>query len=645
MMGATELLMILLMSGGGDVLGLPPGPRDAALVQCAPENVVFYREWSPRGPGKEGAPGIDGFAADPEIQLFVKQVENAILTSIADETNGRGEQEVVGKAMPRIIKALLNSGGCMYGRVDVERVMKLLEDPPELPRFTPSFFGYLPAVEMTLVVNVGEDADDFAKQINSLLEFLPGGLRDEDLQMQKLPIPLEETSLILHREGSHFVLGWGEKTVEAAIAGLKGESQGLSMNERFTAAMTQIAHERTVGVVWVDVQGTLKEVEDKAGPYGGIAKQGAQLLGLAGVESFASSTGVIDGQVVQRQVLKTDGKTEGLLSLAGGRALTAKDFAHIPADADLAFALSMDWAKVLTAARTIVTTADPQSGEVFEATLKQLEEELELSIEDDILQAFGHAWTVYDSPGAGGMVITAPVLALEVKDRDKAVKVYKRLIKVLELALPGTTQEGRFGRGVYLTTGQFMGKVISFINTVGDDVPFAPSVCLTKTHLLVALHPQPIKAHIRYTAANGANFSETVGKYLDAQQATAGEKAIEPLCISYYDSQFVARAFMAASPYISQVMMSEIQREGVAINTLAWPSARAVLPYVTNSFSSCYRSPVGIEWDNKYGIPIPAFSRSVALVPVFGWLTFARAVEIEAHEKFDAVEDAIEIDP
>ena len=109
--GPMELLILMMMSGGlfssGGMLGMPPGERDAALVKCPPADSVIYVEWSSRSFGKPGAPGIDGLAADPEIQLFIKNLDQSIRTLVEQETaNGQPEEQILGKVLPPLISEL-----------------------------------------------------------------------------------------------------------------------------------------------------------------------------------------------------------------------------------------------------------------------------------------------------------------------------------------------------------------------------------------------------------------------------------------------------------------------------------------------------------------------------------------------------------
>jgi hypothetical protein len=608
------LPMLTGLFGGSDLLGMPPGERDGRLVHTAPEDAFLYHEWVPRGEGKPGAPGVDGFVADPEVKLFAKSVEDAIFTAI--QRAGAGPERVFTDNVPHLFRLMLDTGGCLSVQFDVEKAKKLLAEPPELPPGSEPWMALLPAVKVTLVVNAGENADKFAGHVLALLETLPDSVRTGELDRQPLPIPLPGVSLTLHRQKECFILALGEGSLDAALEGLDGKADGLAGSERFTKAMERVAIERTASLTWLDLGGLMKQAGEGLGPQGAVPTAMAQILGLGELDYLATCTGVIDGRITQRGVLKTGGKTEALLAVAAGRPLTVEDFAHVPGDADLAVGFSLDVPKVVEAARQIIALADPPSADVFDATKKQLEKELELSFEDDIFAAFGQVWTVYDSTAAGGILLTSPVATLEIKDAAKAKQVFERLMEVLKLALPGNDQGNTFGtRGVFLTKHEFLGRPVHFINTVGDDdMPFAPAFCLTETHLAVGLHPQALKGHLRAEQDGKGAFAGKAKMMLQAGGA-------ETISASYVNPEPAVRALLAIAPIVSQIFFSEIQREGAPIDTFAWPSARAFLPYLQDARSYLARTEDGLKWETQSVLPLPGSSGMMsvpaAMVPVF----------------------------
>ena len=633
--GIWEMMFTMLMFGGflgGGVMGLPPGQRDAAFVQCPPKEVILYTEWAVRGTGQPGAAGIDGFAADPEVLAFIAAIDKAIHDTI--EINAtQPNEKVLGENIPPLVKRLLNRPGCVYVDLDAKSAKKLMAEPPELPPAMPPMFGMLPAVQATMIVNGGEDADAIAKHLEAICGLLPESQQAEKLQHQKLPIPLEGATLELHRYKNYFILGWGQDTVESAVKGLSDESQGLKDNPRFQTAMEKVTLERAASVSWIDLKSLTQKAVEGLGPQGLVVPAVLGQLGADSIESLAFCRGVVDGQIHSRGFLHTAGKTEGVLALAAGRPLKASDFAQVPEDADLVVGFSLDAAKVLATAQKIVGQADPQSKQVFDQIIAELEKELGLSFQEDIFKAFGHAWVLYDSPSGGGVLLTAPVLGWEVTDHAKAQVAFEKFMEVLKRALPPMTG-GTFRRGVMLTKKSFLDHDIYFINPLGRaDTPFALAFTLTKHQLLMAPHPQQLKSHLRFLESKQGRFE---AKFDEKIKHGGGE--LFALC--YSRPELFSRYMVSVLPMMGTAMFANIQQGMPGLDVFALPSARAILPYVGEGLITKERTEEGILVNFHQGIPIPGVSALVLTMPLMAWTSYLR---IQRIRNFPAAVPAIQI--
>ncbi len=616
--GVAKSLLLLLTSVGG-LFGMPPGERDAAFLQCAPADTAVYIEWAERSAGKPGAPGIDGLAADPEIKEFFEQVERAILDAVETKTaEGGPKKQILGKALPPLVERLLNRSGCLYVNYDKQAAKKALEQGKT--------FGAVLGLRATLIINGGDEADAIAKDIKQLLELLPAETRTDDIQRQPLPLPLPlpGLTLTLHRHEKYFIVGFGPNTIDVAVSGLSGKSKGLTANKRFQQAIEHVAIERTAGITWIDVKDIVDKIAGAGlGKQADAVKAMVKMVGADVIDSIVSATGVVNGQVRTKMFMTTGGRTDGVLSLAAGRAIKPADLEHVPADADFVTALSLSAPKILAAVRDIIGKADPNSKKAFEQLLDQFEREFGSSIEEDIFQAFGDVWVFHDSPAAGGLFVTSLIGSLEVRDSGKAKAVFAQAMKVLEQVLPGETRAGFRRRGVFLVEGKFLNRTIYFVNIVGDDVPFAPAFCLTEKHLLVAPHPQALKAHLRFLHSREANFASRL-------KMLAPSSGDDLLSVTYFDTKSLVRYLYAFAPYLGQILFSEMQREGVPLNIFSLPSARAILPYVGDSVSTVVRTKVGILSERQTALPIPGGAGALINLPIM--LFGAKVVRIRAME-------------
>ncbi len=592
--GIIELMMLL---SGGTLMGLPPGDRDELLAHVALSDSVLYMEWSARSQGMAGAPGIDGFAADPEIRAMIADIRRAIQTTVDRETaEGNPEEQILGRALPPLIEAMLVHPGCISVTLDEEAAAEALQGPAAAQLGTAAA---MLGLRGRIVINAGDQADDFAEHLTGLLELLPPENRGENLQNVTLPAPVPGFKLTLHRHEKYFLFLIGEESTDKAVEAIKGASGGLAESERFTAAFGKVKSDRPASVTWLDTAGLVNKIAAAMGLQGQMVKAMALMTGLNNIEYVVACTGVTDGQIHGRTFVHTGGKTNGVLSLTQGRAITAKDFERIPADADMVTAFSLNLPAVYTGLRGIVAAADPNSAVAFDQFVEKLEEELGIQLEEEVFAAFGDVWTLHDSPGAGGLWATSAVASLEVKDAEKAYRVFSELMKIVKGNMPGEFGGGFRRRGVYLAEKKFLDRTIYYINTVGDDVPFAPAFCVTNHELLAALHPQALKAHLRFLESEQPRFAsrmEEVGPL-----SAAGEQ----FSYNYYDARSFYQKIYAFTPYLAQLMFSEIQREGVEIDIFSLPSARAILPYIGDSGSSVVRTEDGILCESRTGLPLP----------------------------------------
>lgn len=623
MLGFMELL-ILLGGGASPGFGLPPGERDTMLVKVAPADAVAYIEWVARAEGKPGAPGVDGIVADPEIVEFVTKLKTEILAMTKRESSGNREAEIAGENIPALLVGLWDKPGCAVVTFDQELAARAMEELGGQMGPQSAALG----LQVTLIFNAGEDADALEKNIIALMQLMPAAQNSKERHLIPLPIQMANgPELEFARHKDYLLLCFGKDGVKNAIAALDGDGEGIAANERFQAQYKQVAFERNGTVTWLDLKAVTANVAKMLGPQGEqMVPAMLKMVGADGLESVISVTGVTpEGQIANRTLIHTGGKTEGILSLAAGRALTVKDFEQIPGDADLVQTFSINLPKVLEAARAIINAADPNAGQVFEEDLEQIEDELGITT-DDLFAAIGDVWTIYDSPSAGGLFVTSVVGAIEVKDKAAAEKLLKKALEILSGQLPGELPpDYRQRRGVFLESREFMDHTIHFINTIGDEMPFAPAICLTDRHLLIAPHPQAIKAHLRMMSNTKGSLAAKLEKQLSGKQ--------ESIMLGYMESTALVRYFYAIVPYFGQVGLSQAQANGLKLDVFSIPSAQAILPYMSNGWSSVSRTKEGILLEGQQAIPLPGGSSVMTSFPgmIFGFaMTTMRAVEMPA---------------
>jgi hypothetical protein len=614
----VPLQLILLLSGGG-LMGTPPGERDAAYLNCAPQKSLVYYEWSPSVPGKPGAPGVDGFIADPEIQEFKAKI-NTLMTQLTEKVIARSPESTKStlKDLPDLSKLLLGKSGCFY----LHYVFPDNFDENSNP------LAAMVGVNGTIILNAERDANRVEEILCKLLGLIPD-VETAPTKLDHFRIPIKEAPvhITVHRHQSYIILGWGKSTIQRAIDGLSGNVKGLGDSEKFQKAMNSIKMERTAAVSWLDSQGALETVAKILGPQGAMIQGVAAMTGLSGVDSIASVTGVMENQIRTRSLLITDGKTEGVLSLASGKNMLVSDLLHIPIDVDVLVTVSLNLPKVYETIKNLMGTISQRNAAEFEEGIAQMEEGLGIKLEEDVFAAFGDIWTLYSSPSLGGVFITSPMMTLKVKDYEKAKVVYDRLMGFLDKILPkshGSMQD------LGLESFEFMGQKLHVINLPDDDIPFAPTFCLTQKQLYISLHPQTIKAQFRLIKKNVPSFVQRLSKEIPVPKG-------DVISFSYLNTKKLGAYLYAAAPYIARLVAMKMKREGIDINIIDLPSAQAILPYLANSWFAVARVENGILFESQSPLPIAGGASLMFNLPMIMGMGGGRS-----RARFDNVTEELE---
>ncbi len=578
--GWMEILLILL--GGSGLLGMPPGQRDAAFLKAAPRQSLVYVEWASPGAGQPGARGIDGFTADPEIQALLRAIDK--LLAPTDEAGAEDPEHLLPhRDTLRLAKLLAAHAGCLFAVADPplagnERIK--IPTPAEV----------LSRVHICLIVDAGADAA-------AILEAIGRASHAEipkQPRMHEIPGPLG-LKLAVHQEGERLLIGFGRGTIERALAGLRGETPGLDSNPRFQAGWKHVSTERVGSVGWLDLQGTADFAIQSMGPAGILTQAVWRGAGADAVESVVSATGVVDGNIIQRTFVTTGGRTDGVLLLAKSPGLRLEQLAHIPADSDLVLAASLDLPQLVSGIRDLVAKTNPLLVKVYDEGVKELESEMGLNLGQDVYPAFGNAWTAFSAPSEGGLAGSGLIVAVEVRDRVKAGVIFDRLMQLLEQSML-SEDTSDFGVKAELKHQEFLGHSISYVSTSGfafEAMPTTiPSFCLTKSHLLFAVHPQAIKAHLRSVNAPRPGF-ETVARTKFALTKD------ELLLAGYFDGAGAVQKLSALVPYLGQMLTETAQGHGWEFDPFTIPSSAALVPYAGDVALSIARQKDGVMVESK----------------------------------------------
>ena len=116
--GFAQLFFISMMGGGlGVPMGVPPAPEDPLMARVAPEECLFYTNWS--GMAKPDAASqnhTEQLLAEEEIQQAIAKIEPLLrdVLNKAAEESGDPQARMAAELVPKWGKLLLTRSGCIY---------------------------------------------------------------------------------------------------------------------------------------------------------------------------------------------------------------------------------------------------------------------------------------------------------------------------------------------------------------------------------------------------------------------------------------------------------------------------------------------------------------------------------------------------
>src|SRR5687768_16670683 len=105
-LGLSEIVLLALLGGGFSLpLALPPLPPDQDLIRTAPDKCLYYVSWAGTGvadPASENQ--TERLLAEPEVQQFVKEVEQRLLEALNRNLPVDPNVRTVATTMPPLLK-------------------------------------------------------------------------------------------------------------------------------------------------------------------------------------------------------------------------------------------------------------------------------------------------------------------------------------------------------------------------------------------------------------------------------------------------------------------------------------------------------------------------------------------------------------
>jgi hypothetical protein len=602
-MAATHvfgILPLLLFFGGFSLpLGLPPLPEDPVINRVAPAECLAYASWAGTAkPDAKSKNQTEQLLAEPEIQKLIGAIDNAIATGIDRGAQRGAHDAAVVKDLYPLAKTILTRPTAIFlSKLDVT-----LQGPPN--------------VQAGAVVSLAEKATAVSETLDRLEKILPPGMASKleiadstFHSIQAGPMP----PVVWGIRKDYLFVGIGDGVVEGILKRTETEPPAW-----LAAVRKQLPVDRQSTFVYFNV----KQAVSQFVPLGGLKlKVVIDAIGLDNVSYLASVTGLDSKGTVARTLFAIDGEPHGIFHLAGGSPLTAADLDPIPADATLAAAGRCDTQEALELFLAQVAKVDSNAPLEIKRGIRQMEQAIGIDLRADLLKPLGDVWCLYNSPGEGGLLVTGLTGVVQVRDHVRLEATLNKLITLVQAH--GEQSEGAQSHSpgtprIVKTT--FGGQTIYHMDVPQRDFFLAPAWCLTEKELIVSTFPQNIKARL----SRGKDFLSLA----TAPDVARAIKQGDAIAVTYGDTRKIAEFAYPLVCVGAQLICSQLNREGIPLDSSLIPSAAAIFPHLQPTVGIVRRSSAGIESEshgplagNGVGpmLPLPMFlfvARSQAQVAV-----------------------------
>jgi hypothetical protein len=529
----------MLFGGMGVPLGMPPQPHDPFMDGVAPERCIVYSSWAGLAvPSADSENESEQLLAEPEIQEFVKKVERMVRVVLAQQAGGDEQQQLVTQTIPDVVKLLLTQPTTIY-------ISNVGVGPDG------------PTASGALVVKGDERLSATASRLRRIFS------QNRDVEVDELEVrgtkfhryamqpPAPPVFIGTHK--GYLIVATGDGAVNKLMSRI-----GKEAPEWLESARAALPLERRSTLTYLDVTRIQVLGKQFGGPE---VNQIIQATALDDITSVVSTSGLEGKGSVQtvRVNIKKDGRLMDLMSSM--KPLTNDDFSNIPADAALAKVANLDLKKIVEFAQESAAIVDPNAARMIDQNLEQMEQQLGFNPKSDLVEALGDRWSIYTSPDTG--LFTGLVATVKVDDFQKLNKTLFSLLGMAQ-AMPDFAISSLVVDGKTIYTMVF-----------DDDIPMSPSFTLTEKELIVALYPQPIRAHMTRPKGKTLATVNRVAKSLGADTA--------PSTLVYVDTK---RMFDLAYPFIQgtySMMCNSLRREGFTMEPSMLPSAGAIRRHLDSS--------------------------------------------------------------
>lgn len=602
-----------------------PAAGQYPLADRVPAESLVYVGWAGRSLTFDGSM-VGQMLNEPALASMVEALQQAMVENIADDDSDR---QVIEHAWDIILMA--------WQHPMALAVLPPAENGPPMP-------------SAMLIVDLGEDRENFAEHLDGLLT--ASGAEIEEITVGSL------TCRMIQTDGPPLVFGYVEDLLvvttnpemivyvyEGSEASDLAETHSLQDSERFAEAMAAVDGEDVQVAVYVDftalretINGLLPPPPEEGAFHPSLSIFNSRdidgfwrAIGLDRATAIAGTTRIVDRQLYTTFRLFSPAPHQGYLMLFAGQPITDADLAGIPADADLVSVANISPADALAEARRAMRELQPDApeGQSFEASFDELllsfPEQLGFSLEDDLLASLGDTWVISSAASQGGF-LTGTFLSVEVTDPDKLAEV----IAALETAaVPGAGVD-EAGQPVPPPDGALQIRTLQAgraeIRYVAGNMrrfpmPVAPAWAIHQDRLYVAAWPQVLATVFQRESIQPLTADADF-------QAYRAMVAAEPSMLCYVNTPAIVRQLYGVVLLGGTMGTNFLSGRGVDADASWVPSLAAMERYLSPEISAVSADEEGITLENVASLPMLT-TRPMNFIAMAGTIWSTRASDAQ----------------
>ncbi|MBK8095527.1 MAG: hypothetical protein IPK26_00355 [Planctomycetes bacterium] len=492
-MAYYEFLYSLMLLLGGIVglpmpLAVPPAPDEPALTRVVPKDAIAYLAWNGIAAADPKSNNLtERLAAEPEIRAMVIRLRDAFGEMVAAEDHALAQRAVT------TILAALQQPGCVFVRRFARQPRPVLEAGIVCKLRDPA----LRATARELFAGIQELAARNRGPQPAHDDVVVDGVT-----FTSLGTDTEHSFVGFAEIDDWLALAIGNEMPAQIVAGLRKNDPGIELHPGHANLMPACQVARPSTKAFLDLQGLRTTIGALGAPLENYDLALAA-LGLAGATAITSQTGLEGTGFCQRVRLATPAH-DGVFGALSGAPLSQDELAHIPLDAQIAISTRVDAVKLEASLLRFWGAFTGMGDAVNQEYEREFVEGFPKHVDgvrfrEDLLAHLGDQFTIWNSPGQGGLGITGASAVWPLRDGKAFGTAFGKLMAFVERNVPPKAAARERGtkprrNGEFLETFSHAGHHVWWLDILDDDMVIAPAWSIAGNRLVGGLLPQSMRA-------------------------------------------------------------------------------------------------------------------------------------------------------